>query len=122
GGWTSGQGGVSGGKAGAMTLRYGQREDGEAGALVDVGDTQTRTDIDIVLPRNSNVTGRVVDEYGDPVENVAVTLSQIRYQGGRRRLVTVSAMSGRTTDDLGRYRVYAVPPGDYIVSASVGHV
>jgi hypothetical protein len=51
-----------------------------------------------------------------------VTLSQIKYQRGRKRLATVSAMSGRTTDDLGRYRVYAVPPGDYIVSASVGQV
>jgi hypothetical protein len=31
-------------------------------------------------------------------------------------------MSGRTTDDLGRYRIYAVPPGEYIVNASVGQV
>src|SRR5215471_842332 len=118
----AGQYRVSGAKTGYITVRYGQREDAEPGAIVDVGDAQARTHIDIVLPRNSNVTGRVVDEYGDPVENVAVTLSQIRYQGGRRRLVSVSAMSGRTTDDLGRYRVYAVPPGDYIVSASVGQV
>ncbi len=63
-----------------------------------------------------------MDEFGDPVENAAVTLSQIRFQGGRRRLVGVSAMSGRTTDDLGRYRIYAVPPGEYVVNASVGQV
>ncbi|HKF64881.1 MAG TPA: carboxypeptidase-like regulatory domain-containing protein [Vicinamibacterales bacterium] len=118
----AGQYRVSAAKPGYIAVRYGQREDADQGAVVDVGDAQARTRIDIVLPRNSNITGRVVDEYGDPVENVAVTLSQIRYQGGRRRLVTVSAMSGRTTDDLGRYRVYAVPPGDYIVSASVGQV
>jgi hypothetical protein len=109
-------------RPGYITSRYGQREDTDPGIPVDVADAQTRTRIDIVLPRNSNVTGRVLDEYGDPVENVAVTLSQIKYQGGRRRLVNVSAMSGRTTDDLGRYRVYAVPPGDYVASASVGQV
>jgi hypothetical protein len=109
-------------KPGYITSRYGQREDADAGTPVDVADAQTRARIDVVLQRNSNVAGRVVDEYGDPVENVAVTLSQIKYQGGRRRLVTVSAMSGRTSDDLGRYRVYAVPPGDYVVSASVGQV
>jgi len=109
-------------KAAYPSRRYGQREDSDPGVPVDVADGQPRTHIDIVLPRNSNVTGRVVDEYGDPVENVAVALSQIKYQRGRRRLVTMSAMSGRTTDDLGRYRVYAVPPGDYIVTASVGQV
>jgi hypothetical protein len=31
-------------------------------------------------------------------------------------------MSGRTTDDLGRYRIYAVPAGEYVVNASVGQV
>jgi len=109
-------------KPGYITGRFGQREDTEPGIPVDVADAQTRTRIDVVLQRNSYVSGRVVDEYGDPVENAAVALSQIKYQGGRKKLATVSAMSGRTTDDLGRYRVYAVPPGDYVVSASVGQV
>ncbi len=109
-------------KVGYSTVRYGQRQDTDPGTVVDLADSQTRTRIDIVLPRNSNVMGRVVDEFGDPVENAAVALSQIRFQGGRRRLVGVSAMSGRTTDDLGRYRIYAVPAGDYVVTASVGQV
>jgi hypothetical protein len=109
-------------KPGYIRGGYGQREETDPSTPVDVADAQTRTRIDVVLQRNSNVTGRVVDEYGDPVENVAVTLSQIKFLGGRKRLVTVSAMSGRTTDDLGRYRVYSVPPGDYVVSASVGQV
>src|SRR4029077_5051682 len=97
-------------------------EPAEQGTLVDVADAQTRTRIDVVLTPNSNVTGRVVDEFGDPVENASVALSQIRFQGGRKRLVGVAAMSGRTTDDLGRYRIYAVPAGEYVVTASVGQV
>jgi hypothetical protein len=109
-------------RPGYNTGRYGQREDTDPGIPIDVADAQTRMRIDVVLQRNSIVAGRVLDEYGDPVENVAVTLSQIKFLGGRKRLVTVSAMSGRTTDDLGRYRVYSVPPGDYVVSASVGQV
>ena len=113
---------MSAAKLGFATARYGQKEPADQGVLVDLADGQTRTRIDIVLPPNSNVTGRVVDEFGDPVENASVALSQIRYQGGRRRLVGVSAMSGRTTDDLGRYRVYAVPAGDYVVTATVGQV
>jgi hypothetical protein len=109
-------------KLGYTTLQYGQRAGDADGSTVDVGDAQVRTRIDIGLPRNSNVMGRVVDEFGDPVENAAVTLSQIKYQAGRRRLVSVSGMSGRATDDLGRYRIYAVPPGEYVVNASVGQV
>jgi hypothetical protein len=118
----AGQYRVTAAKLGFMTFSYGQHVDEDRGALIDIGASETRTRIDVVLPRYSNVMGRVVDEFGDPVENAAVTLSQIKYQGGRRRLVSVSAMSGRTSDDLGRYRVYAVPPGDYVVSASVGQV
>ena len=119
---SAGQYRVNAAKVGYSTARYGQRNDTDAGVLVDVADSQTRTRIDIILPRSANVMGRVVDEFGDPVENASVALSQIRYQGGRRRLVGVSAMSGRATDDLGRYRVYAVPAGEYVVTASVGQV
>src|SRR5262249_40275894 len=80
-------------KPGYINGRYGQREDTDPGIPVDVAEAQTRTRIDVVLQRNSTVTGRVVDEFGDPVEDVAVSLSQIKYQGGRRRLVGVSSMS-----------------------------
>jgi hypothetical protein len=119
----AGQYRVRAAKLGYMTFGYGQkRADEDLGALIDLGASDTRTRIDVVLPRYSNVMGRVVDEFGDPVENAAVTLSQIKYQGGRRQLVSVSAMSGRTSDDLGRYRIYAVPPGEYVVSATVGQV
>jgi hypothetical protein len=113
---------VAAAKLGYVTLRYGQREDSDQGVPVDLADSQTRTRIDIALPRYSNVTGRVVDEFGDPVEGAAVTLSQIKFQTGRKRLVSVSGMSGRMTDDLGRYRIYAVPPGEYVVGATVGQV
>jgi protocatechuate 3,4-dioxygenase beta subunit len=118
----AGQYRVNAAKVGYSAARYGQRNETDAGVLVDMADSQTRTRIDIVMPRSASVMGRVVDEFGDPVENATVALSQIRFQGGRRRLVGVSAMSGRTTDDLGRYRIYAVPQGDYVVTASVGQV
>jgi hypothetical protein len=113
---------VTAAKLGYVTVRYGQRQDAEQGVPIDLAESQTRTRIDVVLPRYSNVTGRIVDEFGDPVEGAAVTLSQIKFQAGRKRLVSVSGMSGRTTDDLGRYRIYAVPPGEYVVGASVGQV
>jgi Carboxypeptidase regulatory-like domain len=118
----AGQYRVTATKLGYNPSSYGQKSGDDRGTTIDLADGQTRPRTDIALARNSIVMGRVVDEFGDPVENVAVTLSQIRFLAGRRRLVSVSAMSGRTTDDQGRYRVYAVPPGAYVVSASVGQV
>jgi hypothetical protein len=68
------------------------------------------------------VAGRVVDDFGDPVEGVMVNLAQIRFQEGRRRLTGVRGVVGSSTDDLGRYRLYGVQPGQYIVHASPGQV
>jgi hypothetical protein len=62
----------------------------------------------------------VVDELGDALEGVSVQALRIRYEAGRRRLVGAGA--ARPTDDLGRYRLYGVRPGHYVVSAAVGAV
>jgi Carboxypeptidase regulatory-like domain len=121
-------------KLGYTNMAYGQRADDEStpsfsalgnqsvGAEIQLADGQTKTRIDISLPRYSAVTGRVVDEYGDPVEGVTINLSQIKFQAGRRRLAGVQGVVGRSTDDLGRYRLYGVQPGSYIVNAAPGQV
>src|SRR5258706_8563170 len=67
------------------------------------------------------MTGHVFDEIGDPLQGANVQLLQVRYQGGRRRLVAAGGASN-PTDDLGRFRIYGVAPGRYIVSAIVGGV
>jgi hypothetical protein len=50
-----------------------------------------------------------------------VELFQVKYQGGRRRLVEAE-VGQRLTDDRGEYRLHDVPNGRYLVSASVGSV
>ena len=45
----------------------------------------------------------------------------VRYDAGRRRLVPVLSVPQRSNDS-GAYRVYSVPPGRYIVSASASDV
>ena len=88
----------------------------------DVADGQTKTRVDITLPRYSAVTGRVLDEFGDPVEAVTVNLTRITFEGGRRRLVSVRGVPSTATDDAGHYRLYGLEPGQYILSATVGQV
>ena len=91
------------------------------GVRVDLADGEVRERVDITLAPWGSLSGRVVDELGEPLQGVSVQLLQVRYQAGRRRLV--GAMGAlRQTDDLGRYRVFGIAPGRYIVSAAVGDV
>jgi hypothetical protein len=108
-------------KPGYTSVSYGQPSPDVSGEPIQLADGEARNRVDIILPRYSSVTGQIVDEFGDSVEGVQVGLAQIRFQAGRRRLVGASA-PGQTTDDLGRYRIYGVPPGQYIVSAAAGQV
>src|SRR5262249_43396999 len=53
------------------------------------------------------------------IEGVAVRLMQLQFTAGRRQFVDVSATSARLTDDTGSYRIFGVPPGQYVVLATV---
>jgi protocatechuate 3,4-dioxygenase beta subunit len=82
---------------------------------------ELRERLDLTLTRNGALEGRVTDELGEPLELASVQLLQIRYENGRRRLVPAGG-AARLTDDRGRYRLYDVPAGRYIVSAIAGAV
>jgi hypothetical protein len=80
-----------------------------------VVDGQTVERIDLVLPSASTMTGRVVDENGDPIEDATVSIYTMTIVGGRRRLVSGGA--NRRTDDFGRFRLFSVDPGEYVLAA-----
>jgi hypothetical protein len=63
------------------------------------------------------LAGRVVDEAGEAVAEADVTAMRMQFQNGKRRLVP----SGRNaaTNDLGQFRLYGLPPGEYYVSATL---
>jgi protocatechuate 3,4-dioxygenase beta subunit len=90
-----------------------------SGLAVDVGDGETKERVDVTLARWGSIGGHLLDELGDPLQGVSVQLLQVRYQNGRRRLVPAGAAS-RLTDDLGRFRVFGLAPGQYVVSAAAG--
>jgi len=104
-------------KSGYVTMQYGQSRPFEPGRPIELAEAQAMDKVDIALPRGSVLAGRVVDEFGEAVAEADVTAMRLQYQNGRRRLVP----SGRnaTTNDLGQFRVYGLPPGDYYVSATL---
>jgi hypothetical protein len=104
-------------KAGYMTLRYGQKRSFEAGAPIDVSDGQVMDRADFALPKGAAITGRVFDEYGDPVANARVQVLRYQMVQGQRRLNP--AGGGDQTDDTGAYRIYGLAPGDYYISGTL---
>jgi hypothetical protein len=103
-------------KSGYVTTEFGQRRVPYSGTKVRVGVHEVVDRIDFTLPHAAAITGRVSDENGDPVQGATVTLLQLQVANGRRTLV--DAGRGRRTNDLGRFRLYAVQPGRYALVAS----
>lgn len=104
-------------KSGFVTMQYGQARPFEPGRPIELADAQIMEKADVALPRGSAVSGRVLDEFGEPVADASVTAMRMQYTGGRRRLV----QSGRssTSNDLGQFRLFGLPPGEYYVSVTV---
>lgn len=108
---------LSASKSGFVTVNYGQKRPFEPGKPIELVEGQAITSADITMPRGSVISGRILDEFGDPVADTAVNAMRSTWSNGRRRLQP----SGRSamTNDLGQYRIYGLPPGEYFVSATL---
>lgn len=104
-------------KAGFVTLEYGQARPFEAGKPLDITTGQVLERVDFSLPRGSAITGRITDEFGDPITDAQVQALRYQYVNGERQLVDAGRIA--QTDDLGAYRIFGLMPGDYIVRASM---
>jgi hypothetical protein len=104
-------------KGGYVSLSYGQRRPLDPGRPLELADGQTLDKVDFHLPRGGVITGRVVDESGEPVTDMNVTAMVYRRIGGQRRLAPANRPF--STNDLGQYRLYGLPPGEYYVAAGV---
>lgn len=102
-------------KAGFVTMRFGQRRPFEAGRPIEIADGQTIERVSLMLPRGAAITGRVFDEFGDPVAGARVQAMRYQVVQGARRLSPVGVMG--QSDDTGAFRLYGLMPGDYYVSA-----
>lgn len=76
------------------------------GRTVTIASGQSIRDLVIAMTPTGVITGRVVDEYGLPVPDVYVRAS------------LKDSTFEATTNDLGEYRIFGLPPGAYIVSAA----
>lgn len=106
-------------KGGFVSGQFGQRRPGDPGTPIDLADGQTADKVSVILSRGSVITGRIVDDGGEPVSGTQVSALRFQFVSGSRRLVpAASEGSSDRTDDQGGFRLYGLPPGDYYVSAT----
>jgi hypothetical protein len=96
---------------------YGAERVEGPGKRLAIADGQVLDKIDVRLVRAGVITGRVVDEFGDPVTDVAVVPMRYQFVQGSRRLNQTGR--GAQTNDIGEYRIYGLSPGQYYLSATL---
>src|SRR5690606_32301086 len=114
-GLAAGQWNLIASKAGFVAMRYGQRRPFEDGTPIRLDAGQALDGVDFILPRGAAITGRVYDEFGEPVANARLQVYRYQVVQGSRRLVPVRVTA--QSDDTGAFRLYGLMPGDYYVSA-----
>jgi hypothetical protein len=120
-GLPSGRYSINAAKPGWVTTYYGSSRPGRApGTPLAIADGQ-REDLVIKLARGAVIAGRITDEHGRPQSGARPMVLEMRTVAGRKTLsqVFVPALGLTQTDDRGEYRVYGLPPGTYVVGASV---
>jgi hypothetical protein len=106
-------------RAGYLTIQYGQRRPRESGRSFDIKAGEVLEGIDLAMYKGGVISGRVIDETGEPTPNVRVEAVEMRYMRGRR--VPVAAKI-TTTNDAGEYRLSGLDPGQYQVRAATTDV
>jgi protocatechuate 3,4-dioxygenase beta subunit len=103
-----------------VSLEFGQKQPADAWTYIKLRQGEDFP-ADFKLPRANAVEGAILDEFGDPVPGITVTVGRKEYAAGRQRLMPVaSRLPPQTTDDRGRYRISGLQPGDYYVAALSG--
>jgi protocatechuate 3,4-dioxygenase beta subunit len=107
---------ISANKGSYVGLSYGQQRPLDAAKPLQILDNQTVERVDLTLPRGSVITGRIVDEFGEPMSDVQIAPQHYQFVQGQRRLVPAGRQA--STDDMGEFRLFGVPPGQYYLSAT----
>lgn len=86
-----------------------------AAPIIVVSPGQDVTGVSIKMTPHSVITGKVVDEDGDPVARSTVQVMRERWQRGQRQLLPVH---NGNTNDLGEYRVAGLAAGKYYLTVN----
>ena len=87
--------------------------------LLELTDGEQLDGMDFRLHRGAVITGVITDETGDPLPDASVQVMREQFgPAGRSLNMEMRTAVPIRTDDEGRYRVYALRPGMYVVRAT----
>jgi hypothetical protein len=87
----------------------------ESGALVDLAEGEWQANVRLSMIRAGSLSGRVVDERGEPLVGSVVRALSVLQIFGTRAVVSANAA---VTDDLGAYRITDLPAGVFVVAVA----
>ena len=103
-------------KAGYAAAAFGSRHPGEPPMRIDLAAGGTVDGVDVRMMRGAAISGRLVDEFGEAIENAAVFAERVVRVAGR---TSTTSQASAPSDDLGEYRLGGLPSGTYVVVARV---
>jgi len=104
----------------SIDLWWGQRLPSDEPRRLRLAEGQHFNIADMVMPRPVAIEGSLRDEFGDPLPGRLVQAARAVYTAGKRRLATVPGAKSQQTDDLGKFRIFNLPPSEYYLVASAG--
>jgi protocatechuate 3,4-dioxygenase beta subunit len=99
-------------KPGFLPGAYGRRRAGGPSQSVRIADAERKTRLEVRVWEHAAISGRLLDEAGEPMVGVQVrALNRVFWRGRAQWALGPTA----TTDDRGVYRLDAIEPGEYLV-------
>lgn len=98
-------------RQGFLDGAYGGRD---GGVELKLSAGETLTDLEIQLRPQAVLTGRVVDEDGDPWTHARVVIYRSAWRKGKREL---ESFNEQDCDDQGNFRIAQLPAGRYYIAA-----
>jgi protocatechuate 3,4-dioxygenase beta subunit len=92
---------------------HGATRPNDAGRTITVRAGEDIRDLTLTLPSGVAIEGRVMDETGEPLSRMTVVAARVMAGSDVAQRV---GHEPATTDDLGRYRIYGLEPGEYVVA------
>src|SRR5688572_19762533 len=102
------------------TIAPGDVPSSRVSANITLTGGQAQPQIELSLSAGGAISGRVVDSRGQPVPGMNILAHSPSYgPTGQRQLfpMPLALVQRRTTNDRGEYRIFDVPPGEYLIAA-----
>jgi len=100
---------------GFVQMEYQAKAPGKSGSLLTLSKGQKLTDVVFRMTPHGVISGKVVDEDGEPLAGAGIMVMRHTYENGKR---TLSSEGNASTNDRGEYRAYGIAPGKYFVCLS----